>query len=205
MQKNEVYNSNPGWNLSRNCIYNTLMAKRTGGYTQNQFCRILYNITIQNLRKTQLAKFDGKYIAGRIFKMQESKKQNRIYEITIHETSTYTIKVTAKNFEEAIQSAEAMVADGGIDILRPDCNEIDYFATCDRCGMEFGEYDGREVDTNTPMAKLLCDRCNAHDENNGILTRCEKCDATFSPQFLETNPENGESEICPYCKTVWCD
>lgn len=205
MYKNEVCNSNPGWNLSRNCIYDTLMAKRTGGYTQNQFCRILYNITIQNLRKTQLAKFDGKYIVGRILKMQEARKQNRVYEITIRETSTYTIKVTAENFEEAIQSAEAMVADGGIDILRPDCNEIDYFATCDRCGRGFCEDDIREVDSNTSTARLLCDECVAYEENNGELTRCENCGDVFSPQFLETNPENGESEICPYCKEVWCD
>ena len=181
------------------------MAKRTGGYTQNQFCRILYNITIQNLRKTQLAKFDGKYIVGRILKMQESKKQNRVYEIIIRKTSTYTIKVMSKNFEEAIQSAKIMVAGGKIDILRPDCNEIDYFVTCDRCWKGFCEDDIREVDSNTSTARLLCDECVAYEENNGELTRCENCGDVFSPQFLETNPENGESEICPYCKEVWCD
>lgn len=205
MQKNEVCNSNPGWNLSRNCIYDTLMAKRTGGYTQNQFCRILYNITIQNLRKTQLAKFDSKYIVGRILKMQEEKKKERVYKITIRETNTYDVEVKAGYFEEAVQAVERMVRNGEVDTLRPDCVVSEYFATCDKCGREFWEYDIREVDSDTSTARLLCDECVAYEEDNGELTRCENCGDVFSPQFLETNPENGESEICPYCKEVWCD
>ena len=205
MQKNEVANLHPGLKLSRKCVYDTLMSKRTGEYEQNQFFRVIYNTSIRNLRRTQLAKFDSKYIVGRILKMQESKKQNRVYEITIRETSTYTIKVMSKNFEEAIQSAEIMVADGRIDILRPDCNEIDYFVTCDRCGRGFCEDDIREVDSNTSTARLLCDECVAYEENNGELTRCENCGDVFSPQYLELNPENSEQEICPYCKQVWLD
>ena len=29
MQKNEVANLHPGWKLSRKCVYDTLMSKRT--------------------------------------------------------------------------------------------------------------------------------------------------------------------------------
>ena len=69
MQKNEVANLHPGWKLSRKCVYDTLMSKRTGEYEQNQFFRVIYNTSIRNLRRTQLAKFDSKYIVGRILKM----------------------------------------------------------------------------------------------------------------------------------------
>lgn len=205
MQKNEVANLHPGWKLSRKCVYDTLMSKRTGEYEQNQFFRVIYNTSIRNLRRTQLAKFDSKYIVGRILKMQEEKKKERVYKITIRETNTYDVEVKAGYFEEAVQVVEKMVCNGEVDTLRPDCVVSEYFATCDKCGKEFWEYDGREVDSNTSTARLLCDECVAYEENNGGLTRCENCGDVFSPQFLETNPENGESEICPYCKEVWCD
>lgn len=137
--------------------------------------------------------------------MQEEKKKERVYKITIRETNTYDIEVKAGYFEEAVQVVEKMVRNGEVDTLRPDCVVSEYFATCDKCGKEFWEYDGREVDEETDAAMLLCNSCVDYMEDTGQLTRCDCCGEMFSPQRLEINPQNSEQEICPYCKQVWCD
>ena len=111
--------------------------------------------------------------------MQEEKKKERVYKITIRETNTYDVEVKAGYFEEAVQAVERMVRNGEVDTLRPDCVVSEYFATCDKCGKEFWEYDGREVDSNMQTPMLLCDECLANAENNGSLTRCEKCGEVF--------------------------
>ena len=53
--------------------------------------------------------------------------------------------------------------------------------------------------------KYLCPDCVSDLEQNGILTRCECCGEVFYALDLQTNPETGEKELCPFCHEVWCD
>ncbi|MBQ8615952.1 MAG: hypothetical protein IJX67_05470 [Oscillospiraceae bacterium] len=56
---------NPGFDLSRECIRDTLQSKRDGSYKQSGLCFALYNTNIRTLRSTQLAPYSEVMRAGR--------------------------------------------------------------------------------------------------------------------------------------------
>lgn len=58
-------NRNPGFNLSRECIRDTLQSKRDGSYKQSGLALALYNANIRALRATQLAPYSEVMRAGR--------------------------------------------------------------------------------------------------------------------------------------------
>ena len=58
-------NHNPGFNLSRECIRDTLQSKRNGSYKQSGLALALYNANIRALRATQLAPYSEVMRAGR--------------------------------------------------------------------------------------------------------------------------------------------
>lgn len=66
--------SHIGWKLSRDCIRDTLMAKREGGLAQGGLGRSLYCANIRALRETQLAPYNNPHHAGRILAMQTEKR-----------------------------------------------------------------------------------------------------------------------------------
>ena len=83
--------------------------------------------------------------------------------------------------------------------------EVSRMFCCSNCGATSeDDYDMREVDVNTPEARMLCDYCVATMENSGELTRCECCGNLFSSKYLKINPINAAQEICPICGEVWC-
>lgn len=55
----------PGFNLSRDCIRDTLQSKRDGSYKQSGLSFALYNTNIRALRSTQLAPYSEVMRAGR--------------------------------------------------------------------------------------------------------------------------------------------
>lgn len=56
---------NPGFNLSRDCIRDTLQSKRDGSYKQSGLGFALYNTNIRALRSSQLAPYSEVMRAGR--------------------------------------------------------------------------------------------------------------------------------------------
>ena len=67
----------PGWKLSRECIHDTLLAKRSGALRGcNGFMRGLYNLSITRLRETQLAPFTDDAQPGRYLELYRQKRTN---------------------------------------------------------------------------------------------------------------------------------
>ena len=64
----------PGWGLSRDCIRDTLLAKREGTYGNNGLIRSLYRLNIRTLRETQLAPYTEPLREGRILAMHMTKR-----------------------------------------------------------------------------------------------------------------------------------
>ena len=62
-------------NVSRECIRDTILAKRECGKTMNGLIRQIYNIGIRNLRSGQLSPYvEKKMCANRYLDMQTSKR-----------------------------------------------------------------------------------------------------------------------------------
>lgn len=62
-------------NVSRECIRDTILAKRECGKTLNGFARQVYNIGIRNLRSGQLSPYSEKRMrANRYLDMQATKR-----------------------------------------------------------------------------------------------------------------------------------
>ena len=76
--------------------------------------------------------------------------------------------------------------------------------TCPICGEQMDAYDARLENDRFDDKQWYCITCHENRLDSGAITQCEHCDECFSPKHLEMNPKNGDYEICPYCKEVWC-
>lgn len=68
-------NKHPGWQFSRDCIRDTLIAKRTGVFREGGFAARLCTANLRLLRETQLARhLEVKMVAGRYLQSYRYKK-----------------------------------------------------------------------------------------------------------------------------------
>ena len=134
-------------------------------------------------------------------------KPKKKYPFMIRETLTLNVEIEADSFEDAQERIQEMYHEGEFDLDHNCFAGVEFRPQCAECESDFDEdADGlREVNEDTPLAMVICDRCVADMEDSGKLTRCECCGDLFAPSRLEINPENGMREICPLCGDVWCE
>lgn len=144
---------------------------------------------------------------GTLLEVIPEKEKKAQFTFMIRESLTMTVTIEANNFDEAKDQLEEAYNNGEYDLDHNCFAGVEFLPCCSCCESSFDD-DGdglREVNEDTPLAMMLCDRCVADMEDSGELTRCECCEDLFSPSRLLINPKNGEKEICPLCGEVWCE
>lgn len=84
-----------GWELSRNCIRDTMMMKRENLLTKSGLGRALYNANMRLLRETQLAPHKETMTAGRYLDKQKLKRTP--HDVVIIVRDGHVVQVRSNN------------------------------------------------------------------------------------------------------------
>ena len=145
---------------------------------------------------------------GTLTEVSTKKAHATRYAFLIRETSASCVDVEATSFKEAKKEVYRLYENGEFDLDHNCFAFSEVLPCCAECGescADEDDYDLREVDAETPDARMMCTSCVEHMETTGELTRCECCGNVFSPKYLKVNTESGVPEICPICGKVWCE
>ena len=103
----------PGWRLSRNCIRDTLLAKREGALKADGRFEALYRMSIRSLRDTQLAPHQCPWRKNRILDM-----------LTLKRAAPEVVIVVRRGLIEEVRASnpyvKVLVADYDLDRDDPD-------------------------------------------------------------------------------------
>lgn len=84
-------------------------------------------------------------------------------------------------------------------------NSADEMVVCNACKEAIDSDDASYFNIGLEDEFPVCFSCHVDLLPSGGHTQCECCGAYFTTNHMRVNPENGVTEICPYCGGVWCD
>lgn len=130
------------------------------------------------------------------------KPEKARFSFEIRETYVRNVTIEANSFDEARKRISHEFPVGMCAFTRDNFDGAEFLWCCSECGSTFSEDEIdylTELDSGTPQARVLCDRCTDDWVRWGDLVRCADCGMAFDPKRKRINPATGYSELCPIC------